>query len=457
MAATFIKRSISTLAVVAVTCFSSAAAHAESLADAMVSAYNHSGLLEQNRAVLRAADEDVAIAVAALRPVINWAYSYSKTKVGSSSSTSDSLGLRADLLLYDFGASQFTIDAQKETVLATRAALIGVEQNVLLNAVTAYMNVRRAYEFLNLRQNNLRVITQELRAAEDRFDVGEVTRTDVALAEARLASAKSGLAAAQGDLARAIEFYRAVTGHKPGQLTNPPAAPKTPASADAAKSVALRGHPSLAEIQHQVSAAELGIKAAEAALRPTVNLEAGLSASDTTGTVARTAGISIGGPVYHGGALNARIRQLMANRDALRGGLHATRHTLAQNVGDAYAGLQVARAVSQASEQQIRASRVAFRGVREEATLGSRTTLEVLNAEQELLDAQANRISAITDEYIAVYTLLSTMGLLTADSLNLGVTQYDPTEYYNLVKSAPSSVSKQGAALDRVLKSLGKQ
>ncbi len=456
MAATMIKRSLKTLAFVAVTSVSATAAAAESLADAMVSAYNHSGLLDQNRATLRAADEDVAIAVAALRPVINWAYTNTHTSTPLGSEQRDSFSVIADLLVYDFGASKLAIEAQKEIVLATRAALVQAEQDVLLNAVTAYMNLRRDYEFLNLRQNNLRVITQEYRAAQDRFDVGEVTRTDVALAEARLALAKSNLAGAKGNLARSIEFFRSVTGRKPGKLTQPPRAPKIPSSAESAKATALRIHPAIKEVQHRVTAAELGIKVAEASLNPTVNLNARVSILDDFET-SEEVGVTVGGPVYHGGALNARIRNAAAGRDQARAGLHIARHQIALNVGNAYAGVQVARSISQASEQQIRASRVAFRGVREEATLGSRTTLDVLNAEQELLDAQANQISAVTDEYIAVYTLLAAMGQLTAQNLNLGVTTYDPTEYYNLVKNAPAKMSKQGAALDRVLKSLGKQ
>jgi outer membrane protein len=128
-----------------------------------------------------------------------------------------------------------------------------------------------------------------------------------------------------------------------------------------------------------------------------------------------------------------------------------------QEVGNAFASLQVAQASRQASEQQIRAASVAFEGVREEATLGSRTTLDVLNAEQELLDARANRIAAQSNEVIASYALLSAMGLLTADHLNLPVQQYDPSAYYNLVKDAPSALSSQGAALDRVLQAIGKE
>ena len=136
--------------------------------------------------------------------------------------------------------------------------------------------------------------------------------------------------------------------------------------------------------------------------------------------------------------------------------MHLTTLSIEQQVANAYALLQVARASRQASEQQISAASVAFQGVREEATLGSRTTLDVLNAEQELLDARANRIAAQSDEVVASYSLLSAMGLLTADHLNLPVQQYDPSVYYNLIKNAPTASSEQGQALDRVLQAIGK-
>jgi outer membrane protein len=183
----------------------------------------------------------------------------------------------------------------------------------------------------------------------------------------------------------------------------------------------------------------------------------GFVSTDKDSNTSAQVGVNVGGPIYRGGAILSQFRQVQANRDAARAGLHLTSLGIEQQVGNAFASLQVARASRQASEQQITAARTAFEGVREEATLGSRTTLDVLNAEQELLDAQANRIAAQSDEVIASYSLLSAMGLLTADHLNLPVQQYDPSAYYNLVKDAPSIVSEQGAALDRVLQAIGKE
>jgi len=444
---------------------------AESLADALVSAYNHSGLLDQNRALLRAADEDVAATVAALRPIINWSAditrSFSRASAvpgpGSTSSgvTNANAGITAELLLYDFGRTQLQTSVAKEAVLATRQTLIGIEQEVLFRAVQAYMNVQRNTRFVALRQSNVRVIDQSLRAARDRFEVGEVTRTDVAQAEARLSSARSGLATAQGDLEQAIEEYIAAVGHKPSHLLQPPRLPEISRSVESAKAVAVRHHPDILKVQHDVAAADLTILAAEAAMKPRVTLNGSLGVREQLGGSSFSRQGSIGvqatGPIYQGGGLSAAKRRAMALRDAQRGLLHVVTHAVRQNVGNAYAILRAARAVATSSNDEVRAARVAFNGVREEAKLGARTTLDVLNAEQELLNAQANQISAQADVYIAAYAVLSSMGQLTARDLNLAVQTYDPTAYYNLVKTAPVPSSKQGQKLDRVLRALGKE
>ncbi|MCK0149151.1 TolC family outer membrane protein [Marivita sp. S6314] len=446
-------------------------AKAETLADAMIGAYNSSGLLEQNRAVLRAADEDVAQAVSTLRPVISWSADatrqFGTTRSGSTSGTivdtvsnTVSASLIAELTLFDNGQNQLAIETTKEAVLGTRQQLISIEQQVLLSAVEAFMEVRRATENVALRQNNVRLITQELRAARERFEVGEVTRTDTSLAEARLAAARSQLAAAEGALTVAREQYLAIVGRLPGNLQPPRSLPNLPGSVDAGKAIAVREHPQVLSVQHQVAAAELSILRAQAAMKPTVRLAGRLTVTESTNSDSFTRGGSIGveagGPIYQGGRLSSIVRQSMANRDASRGQLHQVIDQTAQAVGNAYAQLRIARASLESSERQVRAATVAFRGVREEAALGARTTLDVLNAEQELLNARSARISAQVDENIAAYRVLSTLGRLTATDLRLNVQQYDPVSYYNLVKDSPAQKSKQGQQLDRVLKSLGK-
>lgn len=445
-------------------------AQAETLADALVGAYTHSGLLEQNRALLRAADEDVASAVATLRPIVTWSASLTQNfgRVLNSASIApvdnDSLtaavNLAAQLTIYDFGARKFRIEASKESVLATREALLDLEQQILLRAVAAYMGVIEASEFVALRRNNLRLLTQEERAAQDRFEVGEVTRTDVALAQAQLAQARSGLAAADGDLVVAIEEYRNVIGRKPGALRQPPRLPRFNASVDAAKTAAMRRHPAMLTAQHQVAAADLLVLATEADMRPSVRVTGSIALSENLRDDAYNRGGSIGieagQTIYQGGALSATARRAVAQRDSQRGNLHVVRHQIQQEVGNAYAQLNSIQAQLAASERQVRAASIAFRGIREEAALGARTTLDVLDAEQSLLDAQSTQVSARANLYVAAYGILSSTGQLTAKDLRLPVQIYDAAEYYNLVKDAPAKRSKQGQQLDRVLKALQK-
>lgn len=456
-----IKRSAIAGLAMMMTLIAAPALRADTLADTLAAAYANSGLLNQNRALLRAADENVAQSVAATLPVINWAMSTSRTYNAAAqtsamrNTTSTTARISGSLTLYDGGANRLAVDGQKEIVLSTRQSLRGIEQDVLLRAVQAYMNVRRERQFVELRQNNQRLITQELQAARDRFDVGEVTRTDVSLAQARLAGSQSLLAAAQGSLAQSIEEYIAAVGRTPSGSGAAAPAPVLQSVQDA-KAFAARNHPAVLEVQHSVAAAELAVQRGEAALRPTLSLDSFVAVDDDWNESAQI-GLSLGGPIYNGGAIASQIRELQANRDASRAGLHLAMIGVEQRVGNAYAALQVARASSQASDQQVSAAQIAFEGVREEASLGSRTTLDVLNAEQELLDAQANRIAADVDEVIASYSVLAAMGLLTADHLQLPVQQYDVSAYYNLVNNSPVAASPQGEALDRVLDALSRE
>ncbi|MDP2740459.1 MAG: TolC family outer membrane protein [Pseudorhodobacter sp.] len=437
-------------------------AQAETLSDALIAAYRNSNLLDQNRALLRAADENVAAAVADLRPVVNFALqsSYRNNEVHIPPTpryTTDSLDTAAnlsfELTLLDFGRNALAVQAAKETVLATREALIDVEQLVLLAAVQSYVQTRLGQEIVALRESNVRVITQELRAANDRFEVGEITRTDVAVAESRLAAARSDLAAAQGDLLVARESYKAATGAYPGNLAAPPRAPGIPKALAEAQSVALRDHPILRQTQHQVAVADLNVARAAAAMKPTVTAQA-LLGTQQSGLESESLTLSLNQTLYAGGKLSALYRQALASRDANRAGLHQTAVTVAQNVGNAWSNLLVSSASIMATELQIAAAQTAYDGMREEAKVGSRTTLDVLDAEQELLNAKAARLSAEATRYYGVYALLQTMGLLTVEHLGLGIPTYDVSAYYNAVKTAPAT-SAQGRRLERVLKSIG--
>ena len=431
---------------------------AQTLADALIAAYRNSNLLEQNRAVLRAADEGVAQAVAALRPVVNFiARADTRHPVAPGGDRlSGSLALSADLTLYDFGRNQLAVDAARENVLATRQALLGLEQRVLLAAVAAYMDVRSTAEVVTLRDANVRLITQQLRAARDRFEVGEITRTDVSIAEARLAGARSNLAAAQGDLAVARAAYRAAVGTDPGALRPPPALPALPRNLAEAESIARSTHPDIKQAQHEVTAAEINLARAAAARHG--RLRAGAQAGITDrGQESASLSLSYERPLYSGGQLSSLERQAAANRDARRAALHQSAVDVVQEVERAWSALAVAAARIEASDRQIEAAQTAYDGVRQEAELGARTTLDVLNAEQELLDARSARVAAEAGRYVAVYRLLGSMGLLTVEHLRLGIPTYDPEAYFNAVRNAPATRSVQGDQLDRVLRGIGRQ
>lgn len=445
-------------------------ADAENIVDAMIGAYNSSGLLEQNRALLRAADEDVAIAVSALRPVVdfilraNRSFNATGTDFSPRNVTHRS-GLTtqfsATWLLWDNGRTRLSVEESKETVLATRQTLLGIEQQVLFAAASAYVDILLQQETVSVRRNNLRVLREELRAAQDRFDVGEVTRTDVALAQSRVAAARSDLSTAEGSLVSARAAYANSVGRAPGALAGQPRLPALPATVEAATAVALRRHPTLLAAQHQVSAAEIAVQGGAKSFGPSLSAAAEIGATDSLRSSGysedASVSLTLSQRLYQGGGITARYRKLIAARDAARGNLLSVQRDVVQDVNDAFVRLQVARASLVASAERVRAARVAFEGVREEATLGARTTLDVLSAEQELLSAQTAQISARSEQSVAAYQLLAAQGLLTAEHLRLKVQIYDPTLYYNLAKDAPAAISKQTKQLDRVLRALQKR
>ena len=434
--------------------FSVSANAKDTLTGAMVSAYNTSGLLEQNRAVLRAADEDVATAASQLAPVVSWASSVSHSGSGSSSfDTSANASLSASYTVYDGGKSDLGLEAAKFSVLATRSKLINVEQNILFGAVTAYLGVIRETENVALRENNLSVIREELRAANDRFEVGEITKTDVALAEARLAASNSALAVAKGSYEKAVASYISAIGEKPNSPEYPNFFPEVPSSLESAIAIALTEHPSIGEIKNLVKVSEINSKIADLATGLTISLGSSVSL-DEEGETSGNLSVTASGPIFSGGKLYSSSRKKIALKEQVLARLYSSKISIEQNVTNAFSSLQVAQAAKLAAGEQVRATEVALKGVKEEAVLGARTTLDVLNAEKDLLDARMQLISAKVDENLSMYQLLLQIGRLTVDFLGLPVVQYDVKKYYDLVKNSPASKTKSGRELDTILKSL---
>ena len=430
---------------------------AHSLRDALSAAYRNSDLLEQSRFLLRLQDEGVAQQVASLRPIVTLSATTSYN--GPSDVIVTSLNLVGDLLLHDNGGTQLLTEAARSQVAAARHGLVALEQDVLLDAVTAYINVWSDAQVVQVSEANVRVLIEQLRAARDRFEVGEDTRTDVAQAEAQLAGARSDLAVARGQLEISEELYILAVGEGLHAIGGPGVLPQIPASEAEADAIARTNHPFIHQLQATVEANEFSLAAARSDYGPTISLQAtaGTSEGGVNDGPSTSLTLSLSQPIYRGGQLFSLERVALATLSASQAELNQQMRTLVQSVGNAYATLRITNAQLQASEQEIRAARLALEGVREEAALGARTTLDVLDAEQDLLDARIGRIQAQADLYIAAYSALSAMGLLTVSNLGLPVQQYDPEAYSDAFSNAPARVqSDQGDRLDAVLQRIGR-
>ncbi len=435
-------------------------AAADTLTDAMRLAYETNPTLILNRAALRATDESVALARSGRRPQLTLqgsAVALNNPAFSGTATETYSATLNASLTLLDGGRSRDAVEAAKTAVLATRASLENIEQSVMLSAAQAFLTVRRDQQIVTLARNNVDVLKQQLQAAEDRMAVGATTRTDVSQTKARLAAAQAVLAANRGALAISGENYRAVVGTAPRNLAYPPRLPELPGSLAAAEEIALRTHPLMTAAHLSEKVAAIDLRRARNARLPSLSANASATYSETyLGGVNLSAGdssrlsLTLNQPLYMGGALSASIRQAGAVLERKMAETANTRAQMRQQVSGAWYQLQIARASIAANRLQIEAAQYAFEGITEEANLGARTLLDTLNAKQEVLTAQNSLIGALHNERIASYSLLSAMGLLTPDNLDLGIELYDPTENFNRVQNAPINTFQAGKVLDNI-------
>lgn len=438
-------------------------AGAETLADALVTAYQTSPLLAANRAALRSLDESIPQARANRRPQLD-------VSVGGSSSAEVEdvdepihqlqAALNASLLLFDNGQTKAAIESARNNIASGRADLKNVEQQVLFNAVQAYADVRRDEEFVRLASNDVQRLTETLDATRNRFDVGEVTRTDVSQSESRLAASRSTLAGAQGSLDVSREAYRAAVGVPPRNLSPLPKLPSLPKTLDDATQIGMQRNPSIISAQFSERAAVYDFDRARAAKGLSIsatasagvqrnNAQAGFSGQQWDGDTFGEVGINASVPLYSGGRNDSLIRQAQALLDQSRHELQDEGRSVTQAVGQAWSELVVARASIVARREQAEAARIAAEGVAEEARLGARSTLDVLDADQERLQAEAEIVQAMRDEYVAAYGLLQAMGLLTVEHLKLGIETYNPDVYFEKVQAGPSG-GYDTSAVDRV-------
>ncbi len=420
--------------------FSHALARADTLSEALASAYETNPNLISARAALRATDERVNQARAGLRPDVRANFDYSKRYTGGSNGagSDDPFGVSLSVSqpLYDGGQTQNSVRGRIADVSAARARLSSLEQRVLLETVTAYVDVLRDQEFVRLAENNVLVIAEQLRATQDRFEVGEVTRTDVSQAEARLAESRTNLTAARGQLERSRQSYRLVVGSEPQNLARQPPLPQLPGSLDEAVTTALESHPEMIAARFDETSAARDVKTEIGGLLPRVSLEASVGYNDSvfkTDSFDQSdaqIGVRAVIPLYQSGAQYSRVRQAQALASQARADITVEARRRQQLAEAAWTELEVARANIISTREQVDASQLAFEGVQEEALVGSRTTLDVLDAEQELLDARVRVVDSLRNEYVAAYGLLSAIGSLTAADQGLTVVAYDPEVNY---------------------------
>lgn len=451
--------------------FGSREARAETLNSALARAYYGNPDLNQQRANVRAVDEDAPRAAAGLRPKAKISASagpqFSNIKIpagrhqltGQRSFSYDEYvgyprGATFDLsqTLFDGGRTGNSVRQAESGVFAARSTMRLTEQATLQNGATAYMNVLRDSAVASLRKSNISVLEQQLRQTRDRFDVGEVTRTDVAQAEASLALARSDFYAAQAQLKNSIANYRQIIGEEPKRLQPAPSVENlAPKSLDEAIRIALVEHPGVVAAVHQVDAAELAVKVAEGALLPTLSVNARVSqqydsflGSPGTRQFSAAATGNLDVPLYQGGAEYASIRQAKEQLGRARFNADVQRDSVRASVVSSYGLLETAKASILSGQAAVRAAEIALQGVREEAQVGQRTTLDVLNAQQALLNARVNLVTSQRDRVVASYAALGAIGRLSASELKLDVAVYDPHVHFEQVKDRWFGVDTPG-------------
>jgi outer membrane protein len=429
-------------------------AMADTLPGALAQAYQTNPQLNAQRAIVRQTDEAVPQALSGYRPRfqasadIGSQYT-SVTQTGQGGSvtsrgvtTPRGVGIQGQQTLFNGFQTANRTRAAESQVFAARETLRVLEQTVLLDAATAYMNVLRDTAILEVQRSNVRVLGETLRQTRDRFNVGEVTRTDVAQAQAQLAAGQSNLLTAESNLNTSRATYRRVIGSEPGRLApGSPVDRLSPGSLPGAIAAGVNNNPSVTAANYGVDVAQLQVKIAEGVLYPVLTLEGNAQQRyDVQLTIPEQFTSSVVGrltiPLYQGGTEYSTIRQSKETLGQRRLDLATTRDQARATVVQAWGQHEAARAQIQAAQEQVTASEVALNGVREEARVGQRTTLDVLNAQQALVNARVTLVTAQRDRVVASYNLLAAVGRLSPQVLGLGTQIYDPMVHYQQVRDA---------------------
>jgi outer membrane protein len=440
----------------------SAPARAETMSSALSRAYENNPDINQQRAAVRVQDEGVPTAKAGWLPKLNGGYSIGhQVTMIENAPTALSQGTKQRLVanprgptatlsqtLWDGNRTANNVRAAESSVLMARETMRNAEVTTLQQAATAYMDVLRDAAVVELRRANIKVLEVQLQQTRDRFQVGEVTRTDVAQAESSLATGKADYAVAQATQDASVASYRRLIGVAPKQLQ--PAQPiekLLPPTLDESIALGLAEHPQILGALHQVDVAESNVKVAEGALLPSAAVQGSLQQqTDVSGYPNYSqASVSVVGqiniPIYQGGAEYAAVRQAKERVGQARLGVDSARIVIRGAVATYWGQLQSSRAAIVAYQAAVKAAEVALNGVREEAKVGQRTTLDVLNAQQTLLNTRVQLVTAQHDRVVASYNVMAAIGRLSAESLGLGVSAYDPNVHYAATKNRLIGVS----------------
>ncbi len=442
-----------------------APALAETLADAIALAYDSNPTLQAQRATQRALDENWVQARAGYRPSVsaqaqaNYQESRTPAKArglidtngdgipdtlasGRSVVESGVLALSISQPVYTGGRVAAAVSAAEADILTGRENLRRVESQVLGQVVQAYVDVRRDQEALRIRNEDLVVLQKQLDESRARFDVGEITRTDVAQSEARLAASQAAVQSAQAQLAVSRSNYAAVVGQNPGDLAPEPSlVGLLPADVDKAYDIAERDNGQIRAAQYTEQASKARVAAARAERMPSLSVRgtlgysgdiAPLNTDQYSRNVTGVAVVTV--PLFTGGLTSSRVRAAIERNNADRINIETARRTVRQNLTQAWSTLLAARSNITSTDEQVRAARIAAEGVHQEQQVGLRTTIDVLNAEQELRAAELSQVAARHDEYVAAATVLIQVGRLQADYLTPSVPRYDARANFNSLR-----------------------
>lgn len=429
----------------------SPALQAQDLQNALITAYETNPDLMAARANLRATDELLAQALGIKRPTLSAAidatYSnnnHSSQRVNDTSETDKVGQLNISQTLFNSGKSAAEIEAAESAISAGRAALLSTEQDIFVAVANAYLDVVRDQAILDLRKNNVTRLTRQLEATNDRFEVGEVTRTDVGLASSRLAGAKSDEIAAQGQLKISQAAYERVVGIYPqdisANISDPMVEVDVPKDADAVIEAAIEQNPNLIQQRHAYRQAQYSASSAKADIMPRLSANGSLyHQRNAAGRGVETDGYSIGlnlnFPFYQGGITASRARSAQSAAVSSMHSLNSVRRQVIEAATSAWENYNSSLAFIGALEEELDANRLTLEGIEQEAMVGSRTVLDILDAEQDVMDVEVDLVSAQRNFLLQKYQMAAAMGLFNSRSLTLGGESYDPNQHYLEVKN----------------------